>query len=72
MCANDEMRVYLEELVDHERTCEVNNCSLCQAAQNIYSVVRNLIFSAVDYPHITIAGHTSNAVAGGAWHCANP
>lgn len=55
MRTNDEMAVYLEELLDHERTCEVADCAVCQCAQNIYGVVRNVIFSGVVYPEVTIA-----------------
>jgi len=55
MSTNDEMAVYLEELLDHERSCEVRDCALCQCAQTIYRLVRNVIFSGVVYPDVTIA-----------------
>ena len=55
MSANDEMRVYLEELMEHERSCGVENCGLCQSAQNVYRLTCNLIFSGVVYPGVTIA-----------------
>lgn len=55
MSANDEMRVYLEELLEHERNCGVENCGLCQSARNVYRLARNLIFSGVVFPGVTIA-----------------
>lgn len=55
MSANDEMQVYLEELLAHERNCDVENCGLCQSAQNVYRLVRNLVFAEVLYPDMTIA-----------------
>ena len=55
MSANDEMRVYLEELLEHERSCGVENCGLCQSAQNVYQLACNLIFSGVVYPGVTLA-----------------
>ena len=55
MRANVEMAVYLEELIEHEGACEVENCALCESAQNIYWLVRNLIFSEVVYPDVPIA-----------------
>ena len=55
MSANYEMRVYLEELLEHERSCGVENCGLCQSAQNIYRLARNLIFSGEVYTGVTIA-----------------
>ncbi|HEY2843526.1 MAG TPA: hypothetical protein VGJ09_07755 [Bryobacteraceae bacterium] len=55
MSANDEMRLYLEELLDHESCCDVENCGLCQSVQNVYRLARNQIFSEVVYPDVTIA-----------------
>jgi len=55
MRASDEMSVYLEELIDHERCCEVEDCPLCQSARNIYRLARNLIFAEVVYPDVTLA-----------------
>ena len=55
MRTNDEMAGYLEELLEHERTCGVADCTVCQCAQNIYRLVRNVIFSGVVYPEVTIA-----------------
>ena len=54
MSANDEMRTYLELLVDHERTCTRQNCPFCWSAERVYGLVRNLIFSAVVYPEVEI------------------
>ena len=55
MHANDEMSIYLEDLIAHERACEVENCALCQSARNVYRLIRNLVFSEVVYPDATIA-----------------
>ena len=55
MGANDEMAIYLEGLLEHERACEMENCALCQSAHRVYRLVRNLIFSEVVYPDVTIA-----------------
>ena len=55
MTANDEIAVYLQELLEHERDCTVETCSRCRSARNIYKVVRNAVFSGVVYPHVTIA-----------------
>ena len=55
MRASDEMSIYLQDLIDHERCCEVEDCPLCQSAQNIYRLARNLIFAEVVYPDVTLA-----------------
>lgn len=55
MSANDEMRVFLEELLEHERSCGLEDCGLCQSAQNVYRLARNLIFSGEVYTGVTIA-----------------
>ena len=52
---HDEMRIYLQELLDHEGACEVDNCSLCQLTQSIYGLITDVIFSEVVYPQVTIA-----------------
>ena len=55
MSANDEIAVYLQELLEHERDCTVESCSRCRSARNIYKAVRNVVFSGKVYPHVTIA-----------------
>ncbi|MBZ5579343.1 MAG: hypothetical protein LAP40_22505 [Acidobacteriia bacterium] len=55
MHGNDEMSIYLDDLLEHERACEVENCALCQSAQSVYRLVRNLVFSEVVYPDVAIA-----------------
>ena len=63
MHANDEMSIYPEDLLEHERACEVENCPLCQSAQSVYRLVRNLVFSEVVVPDVAIAaqGRASDA-----------
>ncbi len=53
--ANDEMRVYLQELMEHERTCDAEDCGVCESAHNVYQVVRSLVFSEIVYPDVAIA-----------------
>ena len=66
MRVNIEMRAYLEELLDHERACDAENCGLCRSAHEIYEVVRGLVFSSVAYPHIRIAVRRRATGAGNA------
>lgn len=54
MSGNDEIRGFLDYLVEHERECARENCPLCQSARNVYESVRNVIFSDVSYPNVTI------------------
>ena len=61
MSANDEIRGFLEHLVDHERDCARENCPICQSAQNMYESVRNVIFSDVSYPNVTITARRQAA-----------
>jgi hypothetical protein len=55
MRASDEMSVYLQDMIEHERSCELEDCPLCQSAQNLYRLARNLIFAEVVYPDVTLA-----------------
>jgi hypothetical protein len=55
MRASDEMSAYLQDLIEHERSCEVEDCPLCQSARNVYRLARNLIFAEVVYPDVTLA-----------------
>ena len=54
MSGNDEMRTYLELLVDHQRNCTRQSCPFCWSAERVYELVRNLIFSGVVYPEVAI------------------
>jgi hypothetical protein len=69
MRSNEEMSVYIEELIEHERTCELESCALCASAQNVYRLVSTLVFSEVVFPQVTIAkqreadANTSTALA---------
>ena len=54
MTKNDEMRIYLDFVLDHERGCALENCETCQTARNIYESVRGLLFSGVPYPQVAI------------------
>lgn len=54
LLANDDMRVYLQELIQHECACDAENCGFCQSAHHVYELVRSLIFSEVAYPEVTI------------------
>ena len=66
LLANEDMRVYLQELITHERVCAGETCRFCQSARNVYELVRSLIFSEVVYPDVTVAAHgpLTEAVAG--------
>jgi hypothetical protein len=66
MRASDEMSMYLQDLIDHERCCEVEDCPLCQSAQNVYRLARNLIFAEVVYPDVTLAAKSRVAQPVGA------
>lgn len=67
MSANDEMRMFLSYLVQHQQECTVENCVECQTAKNIYDFARNLIFSVVAYPEVVIpAGRRVARTAAGA------
>lgn len=55
MRASDEISVYLQDLIEHEQSCEVEDCPLCQSAENVYRLARNLIFAEVVYPDVTLA-----------------
>lgn len=59
MSGNDEIRGFLDYLVEHERDCARENCPVCQSAQNVYESVRNVIFSDVSYPEVTITARRS-------------
>ena len=61
--ANDEMRIYLGELLDHEAACGVENCEFCQSAHHVYALVRSLIYSEVIFPDVTIAERGRATVA---------
>jgi hypothetical protein len=66
MSGNDEIRGFLDYLVDHERDCARENCPVCQSARNVYESVRNVIFSDVSYPNVTITARRESAQAIGA------
>ena len=70
MRASDEMAVYLQDLIDHERSCGVEDCPLCQSAQNIYRLARNLIFAEVVYPDVTFAAKARVTIPAAAAACA--
>lgn len=63
MSTNNEMRTYLDYVLDHERDCILENCPICQSAQNIYESVRSLIFSDVSYPGVAISARLGAADA---------
>lgn len=63
MSGNDEIRGFVDFLVDHERDCARENCPICQSAQNVYESVRNVIFSDVSYPNVTITARRQAAQA---------
>jgi len=54
MTTNQEIREYLDYLLDHEGTCVRENCAVCQCARNVYDSARNLIFAGIAYPGVTI------------------
>jgi len=58
MTANREIAAYLEDLLDHQAGCQVENCARCQTLGNICQAVRNLIFSEVVFPHVAIAAQS--------------
>ena len=58
MTANKEIAVYLEDLLDHEGGCKVENCVRCQSLRNICQAVRSLIFSEVVFPQMAIAARS--------------
>lgn len=66
LLANEDMRVYLQELITHERACAGEACDFCRSAHNVYELVRSLVFSEVVYPDVTVAAHgpLTEAVAG--------
>jgi hypothetical protein len=63
MSGNEEIRGFLDYLVDHERGCTRENCPICQSAQNVYESVRNVIFSGVSFPSVTITARREAAQA---------
>lgn len=64
MSANDEMRMFLSYLVQHQQECTAENCPDCQMAKNVYDFARNLIFSVVAYPEVVLpAGRRTAAAA---------
>lgn len=55
MTANQEIAAYLDHLLEHEASCEREDCPHCESLRNICQAVRNLMFSEVTYPQVTIA-----------------
>ena len=64
MTHNDEMRSYLDYVLDHERGCALENCPTCQSARNVYEHIRALIFAEMPYPQVAITARRSAAEAG--------
>ena len=64
MTQNDEIRSYLDHMLEHERACALENCPACQSAQKVYETVRGLIFSGVAYPQVAITARRGATEAG--------
>ena len=54
MDADNEIRQYLWDLLDHESACEAENCPACMAAQETYHLIRDRIFAGAVYPEVAI------------------
>jgi len=63
MNANDEMREYLQHLLDHQGSCTIENCATCQIALNMYESIRSRIFSV--RASIGVANGATSQVTGG-------
>lgn len=55
MTAHDEIAIYLEDLLEHESGCTLENCPRCQSLANVCEAVKELIFSEVHYPQAAMA-----------------
>lgn len=66
MTVNEEMAVYIAGLIEHERECDLEGCLLCQSAENVYRLARNIVFSEVVYPDVTVAARARVRAAAGA------
>ena len=63
MRKNEEIRAYLNYVMEHEGGCPRESCPTCQSARNIYQSVSDLIFSGVSYPEVTITVRRTMAKA---------
>jgi hypothetical protein len=55
MSADDEIRLYLQSLLEHQADCESEHCPWCLALQGVLDSVRCKIFSGPVFPEVTIA-----------------
>ena len=49
MSQDDEVRVYLSDLLEHQSGCKTQGCRTCQAAHRVYDLLLSRLFFAVDY-----------------------
>jgi len=55
MSADDEIRVYLQSLLEHQAECQSEHCAWCLALQGVLESVRFRIFSGPVFPEVMIA-----------------
>lgn len=44
MTLSEEIRAYLDFLIQHEQTCQASDCRTCQVARDLYEAVQNRLF----------------------------
>jgi hypothetical protein len=57
----DEIRQYLDALIEHQASCTVEHCSSCASFWQILELIRRRIFSAVIFPDVMISGHPARS-----------
>jgi hypothetical protein len=55
MRADDEIRDYLQSLLEHEADCQTEHCPLCAALEGVLDLVRRRIFSGPVFPEVMIS-----------------
>ncbi len=55
MSSNDEIRLYLDYLLDHSSECSGEGCLVCATLQSVCEFLRSQIFSVVVYPEAPIS-----------------
>ena len=55
MSADDEIRLYLQSLLEHKADCQTERCSRCLALDGVLEAVRYRIFSSPVFPDVMIA-----------------
>jgi len=55
MSADDEIRLYLQSLLEHEAECQSEHCPWCLALRGVLESVRWRIFTGPVFPEVMIA-----------------